>query len=126
MEDINFLELFAILAAARTWGHEWAGRRIVFVTDNKPITQIWDSGTTPTPTIMQLVRKLYLYAAISHFSISFKHIFTYDNAIADALSRFQMVRFRKLAPHADQTPAQIPPDVWILGNHLERDRASLN
>ena len=125
-EDINFLELFAILAAARTWGHEWAGRRIVFVTDNKPITQIWDSGTTPTPTIMQLVRKLYLYAAISHFSISFKHIFTYENAVADALSRFQMVRFRKLAPHADHTPTQIPPDVWILGNHLERARASTN
>ena len=123
-ENIDFLELFAILAAARTWGHEWAGRRIVFVTDNKPITQIWQSGTTPTPSLMTLVRKLYLHAAVSHFSISFKHIFTYHNAVADALSRFQMVRFRRLAPDADRTPTQIPEDVWQLGNHLERARAS--
>ena len=34
-ENIDFLELFAILAAARTWGHEWKGWRVVFVTDNK-------------------------------------------------------------------------------------------
>ena len=123
-ENIDFLELFAIMAAARTWGHEWAGRRIVFVTNNKPITQIWQSGTTPTPNIMTLVRKLYLYAAVSHFSISFKHIFTYHNAVADALSRFQMVRFRQLVPDADRHPTQIPADVWQLGNHLERARAS--
>ena len=75
---------------------------------------------------MTLVRKLYLHAALSHFSVSFKHVFTYDNPIADALSRFQMSRFRKLAPHADPTPTQIPADVWILGNHLERARASDN
>ena len=123
-ENINFLELFAIVAAARTWGHEWKGRRVVFVTDNKSITQVWDKGTTPSPNIMSLVRKLYLHAAISHFTVSFKHIFTYENATADALSRFQMKRFRRLAPDADQHPTPIPVDVWKLGNHLERARAS--
>ena len=73
-ESIDFLELFAIVAAALTWGHEWKARRVVFVTDNKPITQIWDKGTTPCPDLMTLVRKLYLHAAKSHFSVSFKHI----------------------------------------------------
>ena len=123
-ENIDFLEFFAILAAARTWGHEWKGRRIVFVTDNQPITQIWQSGSTPSTNIMNLVRKLYLHAAVSHFSVSFKFIFTYHNAVADALSRFQMDRFRRLAPHAYKTPTTIPTDVWQLGNHLERARAS--
>ena len=125
-EDIDFLELFAILAAARTWGHEWKGRRVVFVTDNKPITQIWQKGSTPSPNIMTLVRKLYLHAAISHFSVSFKFIFSFHNAVADALSRFQMVRFRQLAPNADKQQTTIPPDVWQLGNHLDRARASTN
>ena len=123
-ENIDFLELFAILAAARTWGHEWKGRRVVFVTDNKPITQIWQSGATPASNIMTIVRKLYLHAALCHFSVSFKFIFTYHNAVADALSRFQMDRFRRLAPHADRVPTTIPPDIWELGNHLERARAS--
>ena len=124
--NIDFLELFAIVAAARTWGHEWRGRRIVFVTDNKPITQIWDKNTTPSPDVMTLVRKLYLHAAVCHFSVSFKHIFTYYNGIADALSRFQMTRFRRLAPEADPEPTQIPADLWMLGNHLERAGASGN
>ena len=124
--NIDFLELFAIVAAARTWGHEWKGRRIVFVTDNKPITQIWDKNTTPSPDVMTLVRKLYLHAAVSHFSLSFKHIFTHHNAIADALSRFQMSRFRRLAPEADPLPTPIPADLWTLGNHLERAGASGN
>ena len=125
-EDIDFKELFAIWAAARTWGHEWASRRVVFVTDNKPITQIWQSGTTPSARLMVLVRKLYLHAAVSHFTVSFKHIFTHHNPIADALSRFQMDRFRQLQPDADRNPTQIPADVWHLGNHLERARASAN
>ena len=124
--DIDFLEMFAIWAAARTWGHEWSGRRIVFVTDNKPITQIWNAGTTPSPTIMAIVRKLYLYAAVSHFSVSFKHILTYHNPVADALSRFQMVRFRQLVPDADKNPTRIPTEVWQLGNHLEQARASVS
>ena len=124
--NIDFLELFAIVAAARTWGHEWKGRRVVFVTDNKPITQIWDKNTTPSPDVMTLVRKLYLHAARSHFSVSFKHIFTHHNAIADALSRFQMTRFRRLAPEADPQPTPIPADLWTLGNHLERAGASGN
>ena len=125
-QNIDFLELFAILAAARTWGHEWKGKRVVFVTDNKPITQIWDKTTTPTPELMTLVRKLYLHAALCHFTVSFKHIFTYHNATADALSRFQMSRFRQLAPEAHLQPTPIPEDVWTLGNHLERAKASDN
>ena len=124
--SIDFLELFAIVAAARTWGHTWKGRRVVFVTDNLPIVQIWDKTTTPSPDVMDLVRKLYLHAAISHFTVSFKHILTHHNPIADALSRFQMDRFRRLMPDADPHPTPIPVDVWNLGNHLERARASDN
>ena len=125
-ENIALLELFAIVAAALTWGHQWKGKRVVFVTDNMTITQIWDKGTTPSPKIMALVRKLYLHAAISHFTVSFKYISTHFNAIADALSRFQMTRFRRLAPEADQQPTQLPADLWELGNHLERVKASGN
>ena len=43
--SIDFLELFAVAAAVLTWGYQWSGKRIVIVTDNKPITQIWQSGT---------------------------------------------------------------------------------
>ena len=125
-EGIDFQELFAIVAAVVTWGHHWQGKRVVFVTDNKPITQIWESGASPSPNIMSLIRRLYLFAARSHFSISFKHILGHFNAAADALSRFQMSRFRQLEPDADLEPTPIPVEAWDIRNHVERYSLSVS
>ena len=118
-KNIDFQELFAIVAAAFTWGHEWAGKRIVVLTDNKPITQIWEKGTCPTPDIMTLVRKLFTFAVTQHFSIAFKYIPGSKNPIADAISRFQMRRFRILMPDAAVQPTVLPKEIWILDNPLE-------
>ena len=109
--SISYKELFAIVAAAFTWGHLWAGKRVVFVTDNKPITQIWDVGTSRCPTIMSLIRPLYLHAAKHRYSVSFKHIFGLSNPIADALSRFQMQKFHTLHPDAAPDPTTIPTSI---------------
>ena len=118
-KGIDFHELFAIVAAAFTWGHEWSGKRIVFLTDNKPITQIWDKGTCPTPDIMTLVRKLFCFAVLHEFSIAFKYIPGSRNPIADSISRFQMERFRFLMPDAAVQPTEVPKDTWILDSPLE-------
>ena len=120
-KDVDFQEAFAIIAAACTWGDRWAGKRIIFVTDNEPITQIWDKGSTKTPDIMMLVRKLFLIAVKHQFSVAFKHIKGIYNPIADALSRFQETRFRRLHPGAAATPNTIPEEAWRLENHLTRD-----
>ena len=109
--SIDYRELYAIVAATFTWGHKWKGQRIVFITDNKPITQIWDKGTSPSIPIMALIRPLYLFAACSGFSVSFKHIFGIDNVAADALSRFQMDRFCAAMPSADPHPTLVPRSI---------------
>ena len=109
--SIDYRELFAISAATFTWGHRWKGQRIVFITDNKPITQIWDKGTSPSIPIMTLIRPLYLFAACKGFSISFKHIYGIYNVAADALSRFQMDVFRATMPDADALPTPVPTTV---------------
>ena len=115
--DIDFKELFAIVAAAVTWGKQWNGKRIVFVTDNKPITQIWAKGSTPSPLLMSLVRKLFIFAASNNFLVSFKHILGQHNPVADVLSRFQVSRFRQLVPDAEEQATAIPETVWELGLH---------
>ena len=111
---VDFQELFAILAAAYTWGKNWTGQRIIFVTDNLPITHIWDKGSSPSPKIMILVRKLFLIAVQNHFSVAFKHIPGSLNPVADALSRFQEKRFRILRPDAAVQPTRIPEEIWTL------------
>ena len=82
--------------------------------DNLPITQVWQAGTTNCKVLMQLVRKLYLIAAQAGFSISLKHILGVHNPIADALSRFQVTKFRQLAPHTEATATKIPATVTNL------------
>ena len=111
---INYRELYAILAATLTWGHKWAGKRIVFITDNKPITQVWDKGTSPSQSIMSLIRPLYMFAALNGFSISFKHIFGFLNVAAHALSRFQMDEFRNAMPYAERLPTKLPRTISSL------------
>ena len=125
-DDIDFKELFAIMAASLTWGAAWSGKRVVFITDNKPITQIWDSGSTPCPRLMNLIRKIFLFAATHDFCVSFKHIFGHFNAVADALSRFQDERFRALIPEADQNPTAIPPSVWEVRDRHNAPDSSWN
>ena len=115
--SIDYRELFAITAATFTWGYAWKGKRIVFITDNQPITQIWDKGTSPSTPIMALIRPLYLFAACNGFSISFKHIYGIYNTAADALSRFQMQRFRSAMPNADLLPTEVPTSVPTYQGH---------
>ena len=109
---INYKELFAILAATMTWGHEWKGKRVVFLTDNKTITHVWSSGTSPSPTLMSLIRPLFLSAARGSFSVAFRHIMGIRNPVADALSRLQMEKFFRLMPGADTDPTATPHQLW--------------
>ena len=110
-QSMDYRELYAILAATYTWGAHWEGQRIVFITDNKPITQVWDKTTSPSISLMSLIRPLYQFAALNGFSISFKHIFGKINIAADALSRFQMEEFFSAMPEADKLPTEVPRSI---------------
>ena len=57
---------------------------------------------------MSLVRYLPLLAARHSFSFTASPVRGKSNPIADPLSRFQFQRLRRLAPHADSIPIQIP------------------
>ena len=112
--DIDYLELFAIYAACATWGHEWTGKRIVIHTDNMPITDVWQAGTSKSPLLMGLVRKVFFEAAKNQFTLSLKFIPGKHNTIADDISRFQMERLKSLVPEADPLPTQLPARVIHL------------
>lgn len=58
--------------------------------------------------MMDLVRHLTLLTLEHNFYLRVKHIVGKKNEIADSLSRFQMERFRLLAPHAEQDPCTVP------------------
>ncbi|KAL5515952.1 hypothetical protein EMCRGX_G001203 [Ephydatia muelleri] len=62
-------ELFAIVAAALTWGHLLEGQRIRFHCDNLPIVQAWTNQSSKHPGVMELLRTLFFIATQHSFSL---------------------------------------------------------
>ena len=106
--SIQWQELFAILAAALTWGHHWQQKKILFHCDNLPIVQAWEGKGSKQPRLMSLLRKLFLTAAKNNFTVTMRHLPGKTNEIADALSRKQYDRFFSLAPQAQEKPTPTP------------------
>ena len=57
---------------------------------------------------MKLVRHLVLLTMLNDIQFKATHINTTENSIADVFSRFQMDRFRLLAPQAEKKPVPVP------------------
>ena len=102
--SIEFKELFAIVVACHTWGHEWPRQRILFQCDNEAVVYCIKSGTSRSKTVMSLIRSLYHVCIKHNFLVSAVHIPGVKNCIADALSRDLLQKFKMLAPTAEVQP----------------------
>ena len=107
--SIAYKELFPIVIACHVWGGKWRYHRIQFCCDNQSVVAVISSGTSKNSHLMQLLRELFRCAARFNMKVTAKHVPGKDNAIAEALSRFNMLVFRQLAPKARPTPTAIPP-----------------
>ena len=101
---------------AYLWGPLWAAKQVNYLSDNCSVVKIVLSGTSRAPTIMSLVRYLFLLAARHSISFTASSLRGKSNPIADSLSCFQFQCFCWLAPHAHFIPNQIPKQ---LLSHLE-------
>ena len=98
--SIAFQELYPVVIAAMLWGKYWSRKRILFYCDNQATVNIINKGRSTAPVIMKLMRHLVITAGLLNFAFIAEHVPGVDNSIADALSRLQMSRFHKMAPHA--------------------------
>ena len=53
------------------------------------------------------------HSLLNLITVNVKHIPVTSNAIANALSRLQMIKFRQLAPTKSRREIQILPQAWI-------------
>lgn len=111
--SMAFMELYPIIVSACLWGHTWTRKRVLFHCDNQATVHIINKGRSRVPLIMRLMRRLVLIAAKHNFAFSAVYIEGAKNEIADALSRFQMPRFRTLAPEANGLPCQLPSEIMF-------------
>jgi hypothetical protein len=108
-DSMPWKELYAIVAAAATWGRHWSRRRVLFWTDCQPVVQALSKGASRTGRMMQLIRHLHFYAARHSFSYRVQHIAGVDNAIADELSRVHDVSQLSIACRSRIDPLPITP-----------------
>ena len=112
--SMALFELYPIVVACVLWGKQWKKLRIVFHCDNMSTVQIINKGRSKGKTIMKLMRKLTWCSATFNFTIHAQHVPGSLNSVADAISRFQMDRFCRLAPSADHRPTSHPPIQELL------------
>ena len=55
MHDIVWKELHSIMCTVNTWGHNWAGKKMLFHCDNSTVVSIWKKGSTRCGELMTLV-----------------------------------------------------------------------
>jgi hypothetical protein len=77
---------------------------LVLNTDNEALVSVLNNQTSREPLVMILVRRLVLHCLHNRILITAKHVAGVNNGAADALSRFQMQRFREILPGAAPHP----------------------
>ena len=102
------LEMILILLALMAWGQKLRRKRIIFHCDNEGATFAWENLGSSNDGVLDLMRRMTTEAARGNFALTIKHVRGVDSGIADALSRFQEPRFRKLAPTAQRNPVPLP------------------
>ncbi|CAG2224001.1 unnamed protein product [Mytilus edulis] len=114
--SMAFFELYPIVMACVLWGDRWKRKRILFNCDNLATVDIIKKGRSKIQSLMKLMRKLTYHSAINNFVVHAKHIPGIKNCIADSLSRYQMMKFRALAPHANAipTPCLHPSELMMV------------
>ena len=113
--SIQYLELFAVLAAVLSWISRFQNLRIVIFCDNESVVNMINFTTTSCKNCMVLLRILVLHSLVNNVRIFAKHVASKDNCFADALSRGQLNRFRRIAKRKfNKTPTMIPELIWPI------------
>ncbi|KAK3096561.1 hypothetical protein FSP39_001295 [Pinctada imbricata] len=114
MRNITFLELLPVVTAVIIWGQYLENKKVVFHIDNLSVVQIINKKSSKDPCIMRLIRKLVICTLHRNILIRAEHIPGIFNDIADAISRCQWDKFRRLAPQADPRPTPVPQEIWTI------------
>ena len=112
--SIEYLELFALAAGILTWERRITNGRFTIFCDNEAVVQIINSLSSSCKNCMKLIRILTLNGLRYNRRISAKYVSTKANFLADALSRGQLSRFRRLGPEMTEFPDVIHDSLWPI------------
>ena len=107
--NIAVLEFYPIVLSLILWGDQIRDKCVTLFTDNEALVHVINKCTCKDKYLMIFVRKLVLVCLKHNILFKAKHISGFKNTLADALSRFQILHFKKLAPaYMDSLPRIVP------------------
>ena len=112
--SIEYLELFAMAAGILTWQKSLSNMKITVFCDNQAVMHMINNNTSSCSHCMKLIRLIVLNNLLYNRKLSVKFVSTQDNGVADALSRLDFNRFRRLAPEMKQFPDTIDERIWPI------------
>ena len=107
-------ELVPIVMAAALWGHKWQGMVVQFVSDNKAVVAVSNSGYARDGVLMHLLRCLLFIAASFSFWYSTCHIPGRLNVAADAISCNKLVVLFDSKPDLNPSPSTLLQTLPVL------------
>ena len=103
LQNINYLELFPVLVAARGWGPSWINKCVSVESDNTQAVCFVNKGTCKSPPAMSWLREIFWLSIKYNFHIRSRHLPGSQNIQADALSRLLV------PPSSVKAPSFLPP-----------------
>ena len=111
--NIEYLELYAVVAAILTWSKELKNIRMILYCDNSAVVTMINNLTSGCKNCMYLLRLLTLDNLIHSHRVFAKHLKLEENYLSDALSRLKIDKFCKLIPAGtDKYPTRVSEQVW--------------
>ena len=112
--SIMLKELLPIVLACAVWGPAWGSHGVVVHCDNQAVLACLHSRTSHDKHIMHMLRTLAFVEAIHSFSLLPVYINTWDNHLADDLSRDKLSSFLSKVPHTAPRATQLPTQLVEL------------
>jgi len=100
---INTQEMRAVEQVLLYWGRHWQGRKLIIHVDNRAVAHAV-SNRSIRGAPMKVLRRCLLLATEYDLEVEARWISTKDNALADALSRFDHDRIADIAPQLMAPP----------------------
>ena len=113
--SIEYLELFGVLVAVLNWIRLFENRRVVLFCDNESVVHMINNSSSNCKNCIVLLRLLVAESINMNVRVFAKHVGTKLNGKADALSRLDFDRFRRLSDGSmNDEPSIIPEHIWPL------------
>ena len=105
---ISVKELFAIILACELWAYKISDKKIILLCDNIASVEVINHLRAKDTVMMRLVRRLVLCGLRNNIVFRARHVPGISNGVADALSRNQFKRAKRLQPELNELPSVVP------------------